>query len=794
VSERPLFKKRNFFLILFATTAAFLLSFTHLLFKQIPDFTILNHSPVIKAGAIFPFTLLFLFLLLGAWSFYSSFISRSVKLDPGSFAYQDFLTYIPLLFLGLLPLLLTRYLDSNDLLERANILAGSVLVAILYLKSAVLYRYLKRNKIDLQRLREKISSLSPLKKSAFLFLSSLILYNGGSLLLTSSGQTFAGDEPHYLLISHSLLEDGDIDLSNNYANRDYQDIMLAQVRIDPHLAPGTKGHHSFHSPGTSFLLLPFYALGSLFKGKLLVFFIRLGMSVFGALLGIQIFLFTNQEWKNEKLALGIWFLYSFSAPVFFYSLHVYPEIFIALFSLTVFRLLRFSSSLSRFRLLFLGFLLSCFIWFHAIKYIFILVPLFLYAVWTLLKKHKVGWNLAYFFLFPVLLTSLYFFFQYTFYGSFSLASISWRGAMTPRESLAYFKSIATGIPFRYRWETLAGYFFDQKDGLFLYAPFYFFAFLGCIEIIKRNRRYFFLLFFLTAPYVLNSAMLTQRTGYAPQARPLVAVSWGLIILVGYFLRFNAKKTFAIFFNVSVFTSLCFVFLLLKNPLALYQLTTAGSTERFGRLFLLLSNLRFSLYNYLPSYIKTENAGWMPNLVWAAGVFLFIGLYIVSKNHTFRMKPVHHLGIASSGILLVFFWLALNPRTVLLYPENTPYPTGQKITFYSLGRVAQMEEPGKFLLPRDNRAYIFHFTSWQKWEGMRLAFGSQDGAFDVEIALFDQVLYKGQSSPGIETLELVSPHSYRFKNTNLYRVSIRLQRISGVIAFAKPFTFSIQPVT
>lgn len=366
--------------------------------------------------------------------------------------------------------------------------------------------------------------------------------------------------------------------------------------------------------------------------------------------------------------------------------------------------------------------------------------------------------------------------------------------MTPRESLAYFKSIATGIPFRYRWETLAGYFFDQKDGLFLYAPFYFFAFLGCVEIIRRNVRYFLLLFFLTAPYVLNSAMLTQRTGYAPQARPLVAVSWGLIILVGYFLRFNAKKIFAILFNVSVFISLCFVFLLLKNPPALYQLTTAGTTERFGRLFLLLSNLRFSLYDYLPSYIKTENAGWTPNLVWAAGVFLFIGLYIFSKNHEFRMKPSHHLGIASSGILLIFFWLAINPRTVLLYPENTPYPSGQKITFYSLGRVAQMKEPGKFLLPRDNRAYIFHFTSWQKLKGLRLAFGSLDGMFDVEVSLFDQVLYKGKTSHDTETLELASPHSYRFKNTNLYRVSIRLQRKSGVIAFAKPFSFSIQPVT
>jgi len=787
-------KKQNFFLIPCTIVFAFLLSFTYIFYNQIPEYTIQNHSPVIKAAAVLPLILVFFLLLLGFWMGYSGIFARLFNLEREAFLHRDSLTYIPLIFLALLPLLLTRYLDSSDLLERAEILSGSVLFSVLYLKAAALYVFRHEKTSSLALLWKKISSLSPKKKLGVLFLASLILYNAGSLLLTSSGQTFAGDEPHYLLISHSLLKDGDIDLSNNYAKRDYQKIMLAQVRIDSHIAPGSKNRYSFHSPGTSFLLLPFYALGSLFKGKLLVFFIRLGMSVFGALLGLQIFLFATQEWKNEKLALGIWFLYSFSTPVFFYSLHVYPEIFIALFSLTVFRMLRFSSPLSKSRLLFLGFLISCFIWFHAIKYIFIIVPLFVYSVWTILKKHKAGRNILYFLIFPSVLTSLYFLFQYTFYGSLSLASVSWRGAMTPEESLTYIKSIVTGIPFRYRWETLAGYFFDQRDGLLLYAPFYFFAFLGFIEIARRNFRYLLLLLFLTTPYVLNSALLTQRTGYAPQARPLVAVSWVLAILVGYFLFFNAKKIFAIVFNIFVFIGLCFVFLLLKNPLALYQLTTAGTTERFGYLFLLLSNLRFSLFDYLPSYIKTENSGWIPNIAWAAGVLLFMGLYIVCKKHTFRMKTSFHLGIASSGILLIFFWLTLYPRTVLLYPENTTYPTGQKITFYSLGRVAQMVEPGKFHLPRDNRAYIFHFTSWQKLKELRIDYGSPDGVFDVEIDLFDEALYKGETSLDIETLELSPPSSYRFKNTNLYRVSIRLKRKSGVIAFAKPFLFSIRPVT
>jgi hypothetical protein len=268
----------------------------------------------------------------------------------------------------------------------------------------------------------------------------------------------------------------------------------------------------------------------------------------------------------------------------------------------------------------------------------------------------------------------------------------------------------------------------------------------------------------------------------------------LAILVGYFLAYNAKKIFTLLFYTLSFVGICFVILLLKTPLALYQLTTAGITERFGNLFLQLSNLHFSLPQYLPSYLKIENSRWIPNYAWFGAVLLFMGFYILCKKHNFRMKTSIHLGLASIGILIVFFWLALYPRTVLLYPQNTTFPAGQKITFYSLGRVAQMIKPGKFHLPRDNRAYVFHFTSWQKLKELRIHFGSYDGVFDVELHLFDEVLFKRQTAHDIQTLQLPAPSFYRFKNTNLYRLSIYLKRKSGAIAFSKPYLFSIQPIT
>lgn len=786
-------KTLHIFLIFCFVPIAFLISLTLQFLNQAQEFTIQSHSLVLSIPSFLYTGLLFFILLLCIWLGYSGLLSKTFKIEFSDFLLLDFPSYLSLLFLILLLALLRHYLDSDDLIVRSNILIWTIFFSFFYLKAASLESASKKGPSPFQGIAKRISSLSLQKKLAFLFLISLLIYNTGSVILTSSGQTFAGDEPHYLLMDQSLLQDGDLDLSNNYASEDYQKTMLAPVHIKPHVAPGTEGRYSFHSPGTAILLLPFYTIGSLFHGKYLVFFIRLGMSVFGALLGLQIFQFALQEWKKEKLAFGIWFLYSFSSPVFFYSLHVYPEIVIALFSLTVFRRLRFSSSLSKTSLLFLGFLLSCFIWFHALKYVFLTIPLFIYSIWRLIKKFKIGLDLLYFLAFPFLLTLSYFLFQYVFYGSLSLSSVSWRGALSPEESLVYVKTIIRDIPFRYRWETLAGYFFDQRDGLLLYAPAYFFAFLGGVDMLRRNSRTFFLLIFLTAPYVLNSAFLTQRTGYAPQARPLVSVSWALAILVGYFLAFNAKKTFTIVFYLFSFIGICFVCFLLKVPLALYQPTTVGNIERSGYLFVRLSNLNFFLPQYLPSYLKIDNSRWAPNFIWMGGIIMLVFLYLVIRKHDFRLKIPAHLVLVSPIILLIFFWLAFFPRTVLRYPKNTQYPSGEKITFYSIGRVAQMEEPGKFLLPRDNRDYIFHFTSWQEIKRLSLLFGSLDGAFDVEIRLFDLILFKGEVFHRIESLQIPSPPLYRYKNTNLYRLAIHLEKKSGAIAFTKPFLFSIQPL-
>lgn len=778
--------------LLILMISACLLSYYILFLRQAPQFSIQNHSFDLPSSPFLILSLLLFLLLYLGWVLFSKLCAAQFSLDTTHTLDRTLWTFAPVLFLLLIPAVHSIYLDSNDLSLRLRLLGIALVFAFLYLNATNLCLWSRETTRPIFPLFNRFFSLSTRHKLILLFVVSLLVYNTGSALLLYEGITLSGDEPHYLVISQSLLQDGDFDLSNNYESRDYRKYMPPTTRLSPHVAPRTQNRYSFHSPGLSILLLPFYSLGSLFGGKLQLFIVRFGMSLFGALLGLQVFRYACQEWKKEKLALGLWAVFSFSSPIFFYALHIYPEIVITLFSLYIFRRLRFSFTFSRASLLFMGLLLSGFIWLHAVKYIFILIPLLLFCLWKLLRTHKVGWNIVFFLAFPVGLTLLHLFFSHSYYGSLSIFSVSLKGATTAQESAAYLNTIFSEFSFRARWETLAGYFFDQRDGLLFYAPLYFFAFLGMVEMIRHKGRDLLVLLFLSTPYILFHAFLTQRTSFAPQARTLVAVFWVAGIFLGAFFAYGVNKFARRLCNGAVFISLCLVYLLLRNPWALYQPTTAGESERAGSLFASLSHLYFYLPDFLPSYLKIYDSQWILNYVWLGMLVLFIAGYALWKKRRPDPGFYRHVVTAFLGLSLFFIWIVLYPRITLLYPVNTTYPSQQKLTFYALGRVVRMTEPGLFRITADKRAYVFHFTSWRKLNTLDLDFGSDQGDYYVEVHLFDQEIFKGETSQDIKTLNLPDPDFYAYKKAHLYRVSIYLERRSAVSIVEHPFFFSITP--
>ena len=70
-----------------------------------------------------------------------------------------------------------------------------------------------------------------------------------------------GDEPHYLLVAQSLLNDGDIKVANNYQRQDY--LEYRRGGLAPHFSrPAANGDlYSGHAPGLPMLIAPAFAIG-----------------------------------------------------------------------------------------------------------------------------------------------------------------------------------------------------------------------------------------------------------------------------------------------------------------------------------------------------------------------------------------------------------------------------------------------------------------------------------------------------------------------------------------------------
>jgi hypothetical protein len=324
--------------------------------------------------------------------------------------------------------------------------------------------------------------------------------------------------------------------------------------------------------------------------------------------------------------------------------------------------------------------------------------------------------------------------------------------------------------------------------------------LGGVEAFRRSKKDLFALLFISLPYLFNYAFLSHRQGHSPQGRILTNISWIGAIFIGYFLVHNRKKLYSFLFWVLSLTGFVFVILLLQNPTFLYQPTTHQFTFRGGELFVYLSNLHFYLPALLPSFIKVNNLNYVPNYVWLAIIVIFTTGYawkkdIRWKKMTKTFQPyVSHL-LVVCGMSVFFLWFVLFPRATLLFPTNAAYSSGEKISFYDLGRHVQMksDEPGRFTIRKDHHALDLHFTSWREIQNLKIEIGSMEGEYQVNLRYFDQELFSDIVNQEMKTFVQSTDAAYHFKNTNLYRLSIEIRNLSDISTVENPFLLILQPV-
>jgi hypothetical protein len=128
-----------------------------------------------------------------------------------------------------------------------------------------------------------------------------------------------GDEPHYLMVAQSLLQDHDLRLERDYAERRYT--AFTDEELAPHYRVRGRGGaiYSVHAIGLSLLVLPAYALGGYAGAS---FF----MAALAWLLVREIHRLLGAAGVSERPALGLACVLALSPPLVQYVGLVFTEI------------------------------------------------------------------------------------------------------------------------------------------------------------------------------------------------------------------------------------------------------------------------------------------------------------------------------------------------------------------------------------------------------------------------------------------------------------------------------------
>lgn len=171
---------------------------------------------------------------------------------------------------------------------------GAIYALFVYLHAGILVTYPLSNARADDRLGRGVKSFC-----AWVFAVSLLVYAAMTPWLKVAFPATA-DEPHYLLLAHSLVFDHDFDLANNYAHADYARYYPA--KLDHHTVTNARGQEvPVHDVGVSLLLVPGYAvagrIGAMFE-----------MNIVGAFVALGIFVLAMKLKATPGAALAAWAL------------------------------------------------------------------------------------------------------------------------------------------------------------------------------------------------------------------------------------------------------------------------------------------------------------------------------------------------------------------------------------------------------------------------------------------------------------------------------------------------------
>jgi len=293
-----------------------------------------------------------------------------------------------------------------------------------------------------------------------------------------------GDEPHYLIITQSLLTDGDLRIENNHQRHDYLAYSSQELKPD-YLRRGRDGAiYSIHAPGLPAVVAPAFALGG-----------YAGVNVFLSLVcALGAALVWHAIWRLTNDAGAAWFGWAsvaLTTPFLFQAFTVYPDGLGAVLVMTgIVALLDPERLSSPLRIVGHGAALALLPWLHtryALLAAVLGVALVLRVAATRERRLPLLLSL---FVVPMVSAACWFLSFYAIYGTFNPAAPY--GGYT-QSTLA---NAARG---------LTGLAIDQQFGILPNAPIYLAGFAGLWMLGRSHRRLCIELVAVIVPYTIAVA-------------------------------------------------------------------------------------------------------------------------------------------------------------------------------------------------------------------------------------------------------------------------------------------------
>ena len=330
----------------------------------------------------------------------------------------------------------------------------------------------------------------------------------------------SGDEPHFLVISQTLLKYHSLNVMLDYQHGDYH--LFYPVPIAPHVARNANGQLlPLHSIGAPILwLIPYYFLGRLGA----VFFI----SCVSVLTILNIYKFLLIMRVSQKYSFIVSLAYAVASPLYIYSHLTFIEPIGAFICIYVLRKI-FQDDIKVPDLLFSSVLLGILPWIH-IRFAFFEMVLFFALLYKIYTQNRYK-NMKYYLYYILPVTILFIIFEIYNYKVW--------GTLNP--TINEVNDIHGGSnPFVVApFNGILGVFFDQEYGLFVNFPLFILLLPGIVLVTRRKfLSYNLLMLILSIPYILLfTSFKAWSGGWGPPARFILV----LLPLYSFYLAYTLEQ-------------------------------------------------------------------------------------------------------------------------------------------------------------------------------------------------------------------------------------------------------------